>query len=149
MTERKSAVALGSDGAGFELKEKLKPLLSELGLDYRDFGADSAGPSDYPVYAKKVTDAVLSGECEKGILVCGTGIGMSMAANRRKGVYCALCGDEFSAQATREHNNANVLALGARTTGHETAEKIVRIFFSTEFSNAERHIKRVGMIDEE
>ena len=103
---------------------------------------------DYPEYARAAAKAVASGECEKGIVICGTGIGVSITANKIKGIRCALCGDCFSAQATREHSDANMLALGARVTGSGLALKIVDIFLDTPFSDEERHIRRIGMIEE-
>ena len=114
----------------------------------RNYGCYSEESVDYPVYAKKVAHAVADGECERGILICGTGIGISITANKVPGIRAALCGDCFSAQATREHNDANILAMGARVTGPGLALKIVDTFLDTPFSNDERHIRRIKMIEE-
>ena len=128
--------------------QEVKAHLEKRGLEYRDFGTYSDVSCDYPEYARAAAKAVASGECEKGIVICGTGIGVSITANKIKGIRCALCGDCFSAQATREHNDANMLALGARVTGSGLALKIVDIFLDTPFSDEERHIRRIGMIEE-
>ena len=122
--------------------------LEERGLEYKNYGCYSEESVDYPVYAKKVAHAVADGECERGILICGTGIGISITANKVPGIRAALCGDCFSAQATREHNDANILAMGARVTGLGLALKIVDTFLDTPFSNDERHIRRIKMIEE-
>ena len=139
-------IGIASDHGGFALKEELKKHLEDKGYELKDYGCFSEESCDYPDFAHKVTDAVLSGECEKGILLCGTGIGMSMTANKVKGIRAALCGDCFSAEATREHNDSNVLCIGARVTGPELAFKIAEIFLSTEFSGDERHIRSIGKI---
>lgn len=141
-------IAIGSDHGGFELKQEILRYFEEKNIEYKDFGCYSLESVDYPEFARKVSYAVVDGECEKGILICGTGIGISIAANKIKGVRAALCSDCFSAQATREHNNANVLALGGRVVGVELAKKIVEIFLSTEFSNDERHINRINKIED-
>ncbi len=138
-------IAIGCDHGAYDLKLELVAHLKERGIDVLDVGCDSKASCDYPVYAKKVTDAITSGQCELGILVCGTGIGMSMAANKVDGIRAALCSDCFSAQATREHNNANVLCMGARTLGPGLALMIADIFIDTPFSNDERHIRRINM----
>lgn len=117
-------------------------------MDYKDYGCYSTEAVDYPVYAKAVANAIVSGECEKGILICGTGIGISITANKIKGIRAALCGDCFSAQATREHNDANILCMGGRVVGAGLAIKIVDTFLHTEFSNDERHIRRIDLIEE-
>ena len=140
-------IALGSDQAGYELKQVIMRHLEERGLEYKDYGSYNADPVDYPVYGKKVAHAVADGECEKGILICGTGIGISIAANKVKGIRAALCSDCFSAEATRLHNDANILAFGARVVGPGLAEKIVDAFLDTEFSGAVRHQRRVDMIE--
>jgi len=140
-------IALGCDHGGYQLMQEMKAHLEERGLEYKDFGTYSDASCDYPEYAKAAANAVASGECEKGIVICGTGIGVSVTANKIKGIRCALCGDCFSAQATREHNDANMLALGARVTGPGLALKIADIFLDTPFSNEERHIRRIGMIE--
>ena len=141
-------IALGSDQAGYELKQVIMKHLEDRGLEYKDYGSYSADPVDYPIYGKKVAHAVADGECDKGILICGTGIGISIAANKVKGIRAALCSDCFSAEATRLHNDANILAFGARVVGPGLAEKIVDTFLDTEFSGVERHKRRVDMIEE-
>ena len=141
-------IAIGSDHGGFELKKKLREHLSERGLEYKDFGTYSSASCDYPVYAKAVAMAVASGECDRGILICGTGIGVSMTANKVHGIRAALCGDCFSAEATRQHNDANVLCMGARVVGEGLALKIADTFLDTPFSNDERHIRRISMIED-
>lgn len=140
-------IAIGSDHGGYLLKEEIKKHLEEKGYEFKDFGTDSTASCDYPVYAEKVCNAIQSGECEKGILVCGTGIGMSMCANKCKGIRAAVCGDHFSAEFTRKHNNANVLCLGARVTGSGVAMQLVDIFLTTEFEGG-RHEKRIEMMME-
>ena len=140
-------IAIGSDHGGFELKKEVMAHLDARGLEYKDFGTYSDASCDYPVYGKAVAKAVASGECERGIIICGTGIGISIAANKVKGIRAALCGDCFSAEATRQHNDANVLALGARVVGPGLALKIVDTFLDTPFSNGERHIRRIEMIE--
>lgn len=141
-------IAIGSDHGGFELKEKLMEHLSERGLEYKDFGTYSSASCDYPVYAKAVANAVASGECDRGIIICGTGIGVSITANKVRGIRAALCGDCFSAEATRQHNDANVLCMGARVVGEGLALKIADTFLDTPFSNDERHIRRLSMIED-
>ena len=141
-------IAMGSDHGGFELKEKLMEHLSERGLEYKDFGTYSSASCDYPVYAKAVANAVASGECDRGIIICGAGIGVSMTANKVRGIRAALCGDCFSAEATRQHNDANVLCMGARVVGEGLALKIADTFLDTPFSNDERHIRRISMIED-
>ena len=138
-------IAIGSDHGGFALKEEIKKHLTEKGVPFRDFGTDSEASCDYPVYAEKVCRAVTGGEAELGILCCGTGIGMSMAANKIRGIRCACCGDCFSAEMTRRHNDANVLALGGRVLGVGLALKITDIFLDTPFEGG-RHARRVGQI---
>lgn len=141
-------IAIGSDHGGFELKKEVMAHLDARGLEYKDFGTYSDASCDYPVYGKAVAKAVASGECERGIIICGTGIGISIAANKVHGIRAALCGDCFSAEATRQHNDANVLALGARVVGSGLALKIVDTFLDTPFSNGERHIRRIEMIED-
>ena len=141
-------IAIGSDHGGFELKKEVMAHLDARGLEYKDFGTYSDASCDYPVYGKAVANAVASGECERGIIICGTGIGISITANKVHGIRAALCGDCFSAEATRQHNNANVLALGARVVGPGLALKIVDTFLDTPFSNSERHIRRIEMIED-
>ena len=141
-------IAIGSDHGGFALKKEIMAHLDARGLEYKDFGTYSDASCDYPVYGKAVAHAVASGECERGIIICGTGIGISITANKIPGIRAALCGDCFSAEATRQHNDANVLALGARVVGPGLALKIVDTFLDTPFSNDERHIRRIAMIEE-
>ena len=142
-------IALGCDHGGYELMQEVIAYLEKNGLEYKNFGCNSTEAVDYPIYAKKVAKAILSGECEKGILICGTGIGISIAANRFKGIRAALCSDCFSAEATRQHNDANILAMGGRVVGPGLAVKIVDTFLNTSFSGAERHVNRVRAIEEE
>ena len=141
-------IALACDHTGIELKKEMMKLLDSMGLEWKDFGTDTAVSCDYPVYGYRAAKAVASGECDRGILICGTGIGISIAANKVKGIRCALCGDVFSAKATREHNDANILAMGARVTGPGLALEIVKAFLETPFSNAERHIRRIKQIED-
>ena len=144
-------IAIGSDHGGFRLKEEIKNLLTELGREYRDFGTHSPASVDYPDIAASVARAVASGECEMGILICGTGIGISIAANKVRGIRAALCGDEFSAQMAREHNDANILALGERVTGPGLARAIVTKWLTSEFAGG-RHTQRlckIGALEQE
>ena len=140
-------IAIGGDHASLELKAEIIEHLKGRGIEAKDFGTYTKESCDYPDIAKVVAKAVLSGECEKGILICGTGIGISIAANRIKGIRCALCGDCFSAQATREHNDSNILALGARVIGQVVAEDITETFLTTGFLGG-RHGIRVDMLAE-
>lgn len=141
-------IGIGSDHGGFALKEAIKKHLEERGLEYKDYGTYSSASCDYPVYGRAVAKAVAAGECQLGILICGTGIGISITANKVPGVRAALCSDCFSAEATRQHNNANILALGARVVGEGLALKIVDTFLDTPFSNDERHVRLISMIEE-
>lgn len=141
-------IAIGSDHGGFELKQELLAHLTKRGISYKDYGTYSADSCDYPEYAKAVAHAVADGECETGILICGTGIGVSITANKILGIRAALCGDCFSAEAARQHNDANILALGARVVGSGLALKIADIFLDTPFSDEERHIRRINMIED-
>ena len=141
-------IALGCDHGGYELKQEIIKYLEEKNIPYKDFGRHSTEAVDYPIYARMVGKASQTGECEKGILICGTGIGISIAANKMKGIRAALCTDCFCAEATREHNDANILALGGRVVGPGLAVKIVDTFLNTEFSHAERHQKRIDLIEE-
>ena len=140
-------IGLGCDHGGYRLMKEVIKYLDEAGISYKNYGAFSEESCDYPVYAKLVANAVVDGECEKGILICGTGIGISITANKVKGIRAALCGDVFSAKATREHNNANILAMGERITGPGLAVEIVKAFLETDFSNGERHIRRIEQIE--
>ena len=139
-------IAIGCDHGGYDLKLEIIKYLDKKGLEYQDFGCQGESV-DYPVYARKVGQAVLDGVCEKGILICGTGIGISIAANKMKGIRCALCSDCYSAEMTRLHNDANVIALGGRVIGPELAVKIVDTFLTTPFSGEERHARRIGMME--
>ncbi|MDC7294577.1 ribose 5-phosphate isomerase B [Butyrivibrio sp. DSM 10294] len=139
-------IALGSDHGGFELKETIKKHLEERGIEYKDFGTYSLDSCDYPDFGKAAAEAVASGECEKGIVVCTTGIGISIVANKVKGVRCALCSETTSARLTREHNDANVLALGGGMTGPLLALEIVDTFLDTPFSGLEKHARRISKI---
>lgn len=141
-------IGIGSDHGGFHLKSEIIKYLEENNIPFKDYGAYSTESVDYPVYAKKVANDVANGTLDKGILICGTGIGISIAANKVKGVRAALCHDVFSAKATREHNNANILAMGERVIGVGLALEIVKAFLDTPFSNDERHIRRIDMIEE-
>ncbi|MBP1754311.1 MAG: hypothetical protein H6Q59_709 [Firmicutes bacterium] len=142
-------IALGNDHTGYALKKAIMEYLDQRGMEYKDFGCGDVTSSNYPDYAKAVGRAIQKKECDRGILICGTGIGISIAANKMKGIRAALCHDCFSAEATRLHNDANVLAMGARVIGTGHALKIVETFLNTEFSNDERHIKRINMMEEE
>ena len=141
-------IAIGCDHGGFPLKKEIIKFLESAGYEYEDFGTYSEESCDYPVYAKKVAHAVADGKCDKGIIICGTGIGVSIVANKVKGIRAALVHDCFSAKATREHNDANVLTMGARVIGPGLATEIVRIFLETPFSNDERHIRRNSKIED-
>ena len=143
----KIKIAIGSDHGGFEYKASIIKALQVKGYDVVDMGTYSPEYCDYPIIAKKVARAVAKGDFEKGILVCGTGIGMSMAANKVKGIRAAVCGDTFSARATRAHNNANILCLGQRVVGEGLALDIVDIWLTTKFEGG-RHERRVNMIEE-
>ncbi|MCQ4022428.1 MULTISPECIES: ribose 5-phosphate isomerase B [unclassified Ruminococcus] len=138
-------IAIGCDHGGFAIKEAIKKYLEESEIAYNDFGCYSEESVDYPVYAKKVADAVASGECEKGILCCGTGIGISIAANKVKGIRAAVVTNEFCAEMTRRHNDANIIAMGGRVITEEQAVKFSKIFLETPF-DGDRHVRRVQMI---
>ena len=138
-------IALGSDHGGFDLKERVKSYLDSKGIAYRDYGCFNKESCDYPVFGKAAAEAVASGECEKGIVICTTGIGISITANKVKGIRCALCSDSLSAEMTRRHNDANMLAMGAGMVGGNLAERIVEVFLNTEFEGG-RHARRVGLI---
>ena len=138
-------LVIGSDHGGYELKLELIEHLKERGFEINDIGCNSTASCDYPIYAKALTEEINSGRADLGILVCGTGIGMSMAANKVDGIRAALCHDVFSAEATRSHNNANVLCMGARVIGAGLACLIADTFVDTPFSYDERHIRRLSM----
>lgn len=140
-------IALGSDHGGFALKSAIIKHLENRGLEYKDYGCYNTDSCDYPVFGRAAAEAVADGTCDKGIVVCTTGIGISIAANKVKGIRCALCTSANLAKMTRLHNNANMLALGASVVSEELAMDIVDTFLDTEFSNEERHIRRVEMIE--
>ena len=140
-------ISIGSDHGGYALKQELIAYLQEKGHEVKDFGCHDTSSCDYPDFGEAAARAVASGECERGIIICGTGIGISMAANKVKGVRAALCGDCFSAEMTRKHNDANVLALGARVVGPGLALKIVDTFLENEFEGG-RHARRVALLSE-
>ena len=140
-------VSIASDHGGFALKEKVKDHLLKKGFDVKDFGCYSADSCDYADFGRPAAEAVAAGECEYGVLICTTGIGMSMVANKVKGVRAALCADSLSASLTRLHNNANVLVMGAGIVGENLALNITDTFFDTPFSNEERHIRRINKIE--
>ena len=138
-------IALGSDHAGYELKKEIIKYLEEKGLQYKDYGTFSSESVDYPVYGEKAARAVAAGECEKGILVCGTGVGIGIAANKVRGIRCASVSDTFSAEMARRHNDANMVAVGARVVGVGLALKIIETFLETP-NEGGRHAKRVSLI---
>ena len=138
-------IALACDHAAFGMKTEIIKLLEEMGLAYKDFGTYSEESCAYPVFAVRAARAVASGECERGIVICGTGIGISIAANKVKGIRCGLCSDPLSAELTRRHNDANMLAFGARIVGVELAKSIVRTFLTTPYEGG-RHQARVDML---
>lgn len=142
-------IAIGSDHGGFDLKEKVIAHLKEQGIECKDYGCYDKSSCDYPVFGRAVAEAVAKGECEKGIVICTTGIGISITANKVKGIRCALCADTVSAKLTRLHNDANVLAMGAGIVGENLALGIVDTFLGTEFSGEERHQRRVNLIEQE
>ncbi|MHB1457278.1 MAG: ribose 5-phosphate isomerase B [Armatimonadota bacterium] len=141
-------LAIGSDHAGYKLKEEVVFFLRKQQIDFTDFGTCSLDPIDYPDVGEKVAEAVASGEFNRGILICGTGIGISIAANKVPGIRAALCSDTFSARSSIEHNNANILALGERTTGPGVAIDIVKTWLATEFPHEERHQRRIDKISD-
>lgn len=141
-------LAIGSDHGGFELKEQIKKHLDACSIAYKDFGCHSTASVDYPVIAAEVARAVAGGAYERGLLFCGTGIGISMAANKIKGIRAACCSDYFSAKYTRLHNDANILCMGGRVVGAGLAEELVDVFLKTEFDGGERHQRRVGLISQ-
>ena len=141
-------ISIGSDHGGFTLKEKVVAYLTQKGYELKDVGCHDLSSVDYPAYGHAVGKAVASGECEYGIVICTTGIGISIAANKVPGVRCALCSEPHSAHMTREHNNANVLAMGGGLIGENMAYKIVDEFLNTEFSVEEKHHRRVNQLEE-
>lgn len=141
-------IALGSDHGGYALKQEVIRHLQARGLEYRDYGCYSEASCDYPEFGHAVGHAVADGMADRGIVICGTGIGISLAANKVPGVRAAVCTDCFTAEATRRHNDANILALGGRVVGPGLALKIVDTFLDTPFSNGERHIRRISQIED-
>ncbi len=139
-------IAIGCDHTGIDLKPSVLEVLDEMGIPYKDFGTNSHDSVDYPVYGKLAAQAVTSGECDLGIVMCGTGQGIGMTANKVHGVRCVICSEPYSAQMGREHNDANMLAIGARVIGSEVAKMIVRTFLTSEFLG-ERHSRRVAQIN--
>ena len=140
-------LAIGADHGGYELKKAVITHLEKQGHEVVDYGCDSPERCDYPIYGERVARAVAGGECELGVLICGTGIGISLAANRVPGIRAAVCSETYSAQLTREHNNANIIAFGARVVGEGTAFAIVDAFLNAEFQGG-RHAERVAMLDD-
>ena len=138
-------IALGSDHAGRGLKEEIKKLLDERGLEYVDFGTDTDDSCDYPVFGFAAASAVADGKCDRGLLFCGTGVGISLAANKVKGIRCVVCSEPYSARMSRLHNNSNMLALGSRVVGTELARMIVETWLDTDFEGG-RHQRRVDLI---
>ena len=141
-------IALGSDHGGFELKEAVKKHPQERGLEFKDFGTYDLNSCDYPEFGRAAAEAVASGECDRGIVICTTGIGISIVANKVKGIRCALCSEKTSARLTREHNDANMLAMGGGMVGTVQALEIVDTFLDTPFSEMEKHSRRISKIEE-
>ena len=142
-------ISIGCDHGGYELKEKVVAFLKEKNIEVKDCGCYSKDSVDYPIFGRAAAEAVASGECEKGIVICTTGIGISMTANKVAGIRCALCSDTLSAKMTRLHNDANVLAMGAGIVGNNLALDIVETFLTTEFSGDARHQRRIDLIEGE
>ncbi len=140
-------ISLGCDHGGYALMQVIKKHLEKRGIEYRDFGTYGTESCDYPVFAKAAAEAVLDGSCDRGILICSTGIGISITANRYPGIRCALCHNVMTAELTRLHNNSNMLAMGAKVVSEEEAIKITDTFLDTEFSNEERHQRRINQIE--
>ncbi len=140
-------IAIGNDHSAVELKNHIAQFVEKMGHTVVNFGTDSSDSCDYPVYGEKVANAVAGGECDLGILICGTGIGISLAANKVKGIRAAVCSEPYSARLTRQHNNANIIAFGARVVGPAMAEMIVSEFLNAEYEGG-RHQRRVDMITE-
>jgi ribose 5-phosphate isomerase B len=138
-------IALACDHAALEMKNEIMKLLDEMGLTYKDFGTYEPVSCNYPIYGSRAAHAVASGECDRGILICGTGIGMSLVANKVPGIRCVVCSEPYSAQLSRMHNNSNILAFGARVIGPDLARMITRIWLETSFEGG-RHQRRLDMI---
>ena len=141
-------IALGCDHGGYELKQFIMKTLEKLGYEYEDFGCYSTESCDYPDFGAAAARAVAEGKCDRGIVICTTGIGISISANKVKGIRCALCSDPLSAKMTRLHNDANMLAMGAGIVGENLALEIVETFLNTPFSGEERHSRRISLIEE-
>ena len=140
-------IGIGSDHGGFELKEHIKDYLEKEGIEYLDYGTNSLDSVDYPDYGRKLSEGVISGEVDKGIAICGTGIGISITCNKVKGIRCALCSDTYSARMSVEHNNANIIALGGRVIGRDLAIEIVSVWLNSKFQGG-RHEKRINKISD-
>mgnify|MGYP003376291178 FL=1 len=138
-------IAIANDHVGLELKAKIIEVLEKKGLEYKDFGTYTSERTDYPIYSQQAADAVASGECDRGILVCGTGVGISLAANKVPGIRCVVCSDCYTAKLSRQHNNTNMLAMGARVVGADLAQMITEIWLDTEYEGG-RHQRRLDMI---
>lgn len=138
-------IAIGNDHIALNMKNHIKDYLESKGYEVINFGTDSSDRTDYPIYGKKVADAVASGECDYGVLICGTGVGISLSANKVKGIRAVVCSEPYTARLCRQHNNANIIAFGARVVGEATAEMIVDEFLSSEYEGG-RHQKRIDMI---
>ncbi|SDO12168.1 ribose 5-phosphate isomerase B [Acetanaerobacterium elongatum] len=138
-------IAIGCDHVGFELKDRLMNHLKEKGIEYKDFGTYSSERTDYPIYGEAVANAIVSGECERGILICGTGVGISISANKVPGIRAVVCSEPYSALLSRQHNDTNILAMGARVVGSDLALMILDAWLSGEYEGG-RHQKRVDMI---
>jgi len=136
-------IALASDHLGVGLKQEIIALLDEMGLPYQDYGAHTSQSCDYPIYAARACRAVRAGQCERGILICGTGVGIGLAANKMPGIRCVMCSEPYSAVYSRLHNDANMLALGVRVVGPELAKMIARMWLTTDYEGGERHERRV------
>ena len=141
-------IAIGNDHTALEMKNEMKKFLEEKGYEVIDYGTNSTESCDYPVYGEKVGNAVAGGEADLGLAICGTGVGISLACNKVKGIRCALCSDPLSAKMTRLHNDANMLAMGAGIVGENLALEIVETFLNTPFSGEERHSRRISLIEE-
>lgn len=141
-------IAIGNDHAAVDMKLEIVSYLESLGHEVTNYGTDTNESCDYPIYAHKVCQAVLNGEADRGILICGTGVGISLAANKHKGIRCALCSDPVSAKLTREHNNSNIIAFGSRIIGPELAKAIVTAYLDAEYTADERHIRRLKMLED-
>ena len=141
-------IGIGSDHGGYDLKQVVIAYLEEKGIAYKDYGCMDKSSCDYPIYGKAVAEAVADGTCVKGIVICTTGIGISMIANKVPGIRCALCADTISAQLTRQHNDANVLAMGGGIIGNNLALSIVDTFLHTEFSGEEKHQRRINLVND-